>query len=116
MLAQVLQVDLHPLRTLGELHEVAFLGFLVAVGHELELADDRKVVRRSNLLLEGDVLDSSWSEHRRLRSVRGLEIRKHDRHGRSGKERSRILQLDSCLLGVNKYRSRGYGGEGQKFP
>lgn len=40
----LLEVDLHPLETIGELNEIAFPGILLAIGHIRNLADDRKVV------------------------------------------------------------------------
>ena len=52
---RLLQVDLHPLLAGGQLDEAAVGAFLVAVGDQVQLADDRGRVAGSDLLVQGQV-------------------------------------------------------------
>jgi hypothetical protein len=53
------EVDLHPLQAVEQFDEVALAGFLVAIGDEVEVADDRGVVAAGDgLALESSTVPS----------------------------------------------------------
>ena len=106
-----LQVDLDPLRAFEQFDEVAFASLFVAVGDELEVADDRIVIAAGDLLVLGQQHRFLGNQENRVLVGRLHQIGHVHGLGRAFDEFGRIVEGESHTTdGAARGGSRGCGG------